>query len=166
MDKSQSVPSFVIPRMPPPFWVTALYIVIAVGVLWFPTQWLIESVQVFHGQRTLTPALLPKKAGPEPSLIPKPPTEIRAAPVVERSIVFRLLAPAARDVFLGGSFNHFKASDNPMVKGADGIWETTVPLLPGRYTYKFKVDGDWLLDPTNPEKTPQPRETSLIDVPS
>lgn len=166
MEKTHSVPSPESTRMPPPFWVTALFILVAVGVLWYPTLGLIESVQVFHGKRELTPALLSKRAGPEPSLVPRPPTEIRAAPVVDRPITFRLLAPAAREVFLGGSFNHYKASKNPMVKGSDGIWESTVPLLPGSYTYKFKVDGKWILDPTNPEKTPNPRETSLIHVPS
>ena len=29
----------------------------------------------------------------------------------------------------------------------DGHWETTIALAPGRYEYKFVVDGQWLPDP-------------------
>ena len=28
-----------------------------------------------------------------------------------------------------------------------GTWETTVELAPGRYQYKFVVDGQWIPDP-------------------
>jgi len=28
-----------------------------------------------------------------------------------------------------------------------GLWETSLALPPGRYEYKFVVDGQWLPDP-------------------
>jgi hypothetical protein len=35
-----------------------------------------------------------------------------------------------------------------------GQWETTVPLAPGRYQYKFLADGEWLLDPAAQQNVP------------
>lgn len=152
-------------RMPRPFWVTALFLLLAAGMLWAPTRWAWKSVRAFHGERDRTPALLSGIKGRGPAFSARPPTEIRPMFDGTRPTTFRLLAPAARDVYLGGSFNGFRGSQTPMFRGEEGIWEVTVPLAPGRHTYKFKVDGKWLLDPTNPEKTPEPRERSLINVP-
>ena len=36
----------------------------------------------------------------------------------------------------------------------NGIYEISVPLDPGRYEYKFFVDGKELIDPQNPVKVP------------
>jgi 1,4-alpha-glucan branching enzyme len=79
-------------------------------------------------------------------------------------VTFRLLAPAAQNVYIGGTFNNFDATQHPLKQNADGVWETTLQLPLGPCLYKFKVDGQWELDPTNPEKTPAPREASLLDV--
>jgi hypothetical protein len=35
-----------------------------------------------------------------------------------------------------------------MKRRNDGQWETTLALGPGRYQYKFLVDGEWIVDPT------------------
>ncbi len=51
-----------------------------------------------------------------------------------------------------------------MTRRPDGTWEATLPLAPGRYAYKFKVDGRWTLDPANPEHSSSPREASLLDI--
>jgi 1,4-alpha-glucan branching enzyme len=34
-----------------------------------------------------------------------------------------------------------------MKRRGDGQWETTLALEPGRYQYKFVVDGKWTHDP-------------------
>ena len=34
-----------------------------------------------------------------------------------------------------------------MKRQADGHWATTIALAPGRYEYKFIVDGHWIPDP-------------------
>jgi 1,4-alpha-glucan branching enzyme len=34
-----------------------------------------------------------------------------------------------------------------MRRDSSGYWETTVDLAPGRYQYKFVVDGEWIPDP-------------------
>lgn len=152
-------------KAPPlPYWATALFIFLGVGLMWVPSLWLVESVRSLHGQRELTPAWLSGPTGRGPVLAARRPTVIRPAVDGTCPVTFRLLAPAAREVLLGGSFNGFNGSHDPLARGEDGIWETTLSLRPGRHTYKFKVDGEWLLDPTNPKKTPKPRESSLIDV--
>jgi hypothetical protein len=81
-----------------------------------------------------------------------------------RAVVFRLRAPEAKGVLLGGSFNEFDARKTPLTRGDEGAWETTLALEPGRYLYKFKVDGQWILDPANPDRTPPPREASVLDI--
>jgi hypothetical protein len=53
----------------------------------------------------------------------------------------------ARQVSVCGQFNDWSPTATPMNRQSDGHWETTVALRPGRYEYKFLVDGDWLLDP-------------------
>jgi 5'-AMP-activated protein kinase regulatory beta subunit len=36
-----------------------------------------------------------------------------------------------------------------MKQGKNGVWTKTVMLFPGRYEYKFMVDGQWQNDPGN-----------------
>ena len=38
-----------------------------------------------------------------------------------------------------------------MKKGNAGVWRKTVMLFPGRYEYRFLVDGQWINDLQNPE---------------
>jgi hypothetical protein len=158
-------PASPVRRLPVPFWATGFYILFAVGLMWFPSRSLVTNAASFHGQRGVTPGRLSGLSGREPSLIARRQTVIRAAEDGSRLFTFRLLAPAAREVLVGGSFNDFTGTRGMMTRGEGGIWEVAVPLRPGRHSYKFKVDGVWILDPTNPEKTPAPRESSLIDVP-
>jgi cyclomaltodextrinase / maltogenic alpha-amylase / neopullulanase len=55
-------------------------------------------------------------------------------------------------VFLAGSFNGW-STDKLALTGpsATGEYAVDVPLKPGRYSYKFVVDGKWTLDPNNSE---------------
>jgi hypothetical protein len=54
-------------------------------------------------------------------------------------------------VYLSGTFNNWSTMQMPMQKSAKG-WEIGVPLKPGKYLYKFIVDGRWLHDPDNLQK--------------
>jgi 1,4-alpha-glucan branching enzyme len=47
---------------------------------------------------------------------------------------------------LPGDVNGWNANRHPMRKKADGRWEKVVVLSPGRYEYKFLVDGKWETD--------------------
>ena len=39
-----------------------------------------------------------------------------------------------------------------MKKDARGVWRTRVTLTPGRYEYRFFVDGEWVDDPDCEER--------------
>jgi 1,4-alpha-glucan branching enzyme len=67
----------------------------------------------------------------------------------------RLVAPAARQVYVAGSFNNWHAAALPL-QPAGGEWVGEVKLAPGRYEYLFVVDGKWLPDPGATEKVPNP----------
>lgn len=72
------------------------------------------------------------------------------APSLAGNTTFRLKGyEQARFVNLAGSFNDWKAST--ILCGREGAgWVCRVDLKPGRYQYKFIVDGDWMTDPGNP----------------
>lgn len=67
----------------------------------------------------------------------------------EKKISFELKAPTAKKVALAGNFNAWKESKLLLKKSDSGIWKIDVSLKPGRYEYKFVVDGQWVTDPAN-----------------
>jgi 1,4-alpha-glucan branching enzyme len=74
----------------------------------------------------------------------------------EHEIEFELDSPYATQVSLAGEFNEWSPDATAMEKGDDGIWRVTLKLKPGRYLYKFVVDGTWMEDPENPDMEPDP----------
>ncbi len=54
----------------------------------------------------------------------------------------------AGKIFLSGSFNGWSTALNPMKRVKDS-WITDINLKPGKYTYKFIIDGKWTEDPNN-----------------
>lgn len=54
----------------------------------------------------------------------------------------------ANHVYLAGSFNNWSTTKTPMNKVSSG-WAINIPLEPGKYTYKYIVDGRWITDPVN-----------------
>ncbi|KRP07531.1 MAG: hypothetical protein ABR94_07580 [Sphingobacteriales bacterium BACL12 MAG-120802-bin5] len=68
--------------------------------------------------------------------------------------VFQLSGYAdARHVYFASSLNDWQQQSHPMQK-KDGVWQLPAYVRPGTYTYKFIVDGMWLLDPENPAERP------------
>ncbi len=63
--------------------------------------------------------------------------------------------PNTSNVFLMGTFNSWDRSSLPITdESGDGIYEIRIPLEPGKYEYKYFVDGEELLDPSNPVSAP------------
>ena len=58
-------------------------------------------------------------------------------------IEFAFHAPDAKKVCVAGKFNNWNTSSMPMKKGKDGTWRSKVKLSPGRYEFKYFVDGAW-----------------------
>jgi hypothetical protein len=56
---------------------------------------------------------------------------------------------SARKVILAGSFNDWNEHREEMDR-VNGHWTKTLPLVGGKHTYKFIVDGVWMTDPDNP----------------
>jgi len=54
----------------------------------------------------------------------------------------------AQTVIVCGSFNNWQEDGYRMVR-VDGKWTFPIRLKPGKYTYKFIVDGQWMIDPGN-----------------
>jgi serine/threonine protein kinase len=67
-------------------------------------------------------------------------------------VEFSYKAPSAKAVFLAGEFNRWSPTATPMRKSPNGVWVATLQLPPGRYVYKFVVDGTWLIDPDNSDR--------------
>ena len=48
-----------------------------------------------------------------------------------------------------GRFQPVESKSHPMKKNKNGVWEKMTLLFPGRYEYRFMVDGQWKNDPNN-----------------
>ena len=72
-------------------------------------------------------------------------------PSLKGNTTFRLKGHAnARLVAVAGSFNEWNQSQ--LLCGKEGDeWVCRIDLAPGKYTYKLIIDGDWILDPANPD---------------
>jgi hypothetical protein len=86
---------------------------------------------------------------PTPQVQKPPITATASKPTAPQtlSVSFALHKPDAKRVSLCGDFNGWSPGVTSMKRHDDGHWETTVALAPGRYQYKFIVDGDWIADP-------------------
>jgi hypothetical protein len=73
------------------------------------------------------------------------------SPSLKGNTTFRLKGhPNARVVAVAGNFNEWNQSQVLCGKEGDE-WVCRIDLAPGKYTYKFIIDGDWILDPANPD---------------
>lgn len=107
--------------------------------------------------------------------VPGPPPQPVARPRIvspeiasDGTVTFRLLAPNAASVALGGEIVPFLANPTaapsagapaafgpppplPLTKGAEGMWTLTAPrpIPAGAYRYNFIVDGVTVIDPSN-----------------
>lgn len=72
----------------------------------------------------------------------------------------------ARRVAIAGSFNDWRPAATPMVPMGCGWWVKGLTLPPGRYQYRFVVDGQWVPDPNAAATEPSPdgRNNSVLVV--
>ena len=89
-------------------------------------------------------------------------------PSTKGNTTFRLKGHAeAQVVALAGSFNDWNQSQLLFAREGDE-WVCRLDLDPGVYTYKFVVDGNWLLDPSNPstQEDEAGNLNNVIEVPA
>ena len=92
------------------------------------------------------PVVATKPVAPAVTAPPKPAPAPAPAPAGV-NIVFSLQAPQAKEVSVYGDFDGWKPFGTPLRRQDGGRWQTAIPLKPGRYQYKFTVDGKWVTDP-------------------
>jgi len=90
---------------------------------------------------------------PQPQRTPTPNDTLVSPEVApDHRVTFRIYAPKASEVTLGGDFLTGRAK---LEKDEKGVWWfTSEPLTPDFYNYSFLVDGVKTLDPKNPQIKP------------
>jgi 1,4-alpha-glucan branching enzyme len=73
-----------------------------------------------------------------------------------KKVQFNLCAPEAERVFLAGDFNNWDVDNLLMKRDKKGTWIASFALPPGRYEYRFRVDGVWHDDPNAHERVENP----------
>ena len=84
-----------------------------------------------------------------------------------RDVDFVFETSNAETVYLCGDFNEWHPTSLRMIGNAEaGLWEKRLALPPGRYEYKFYVDGRWVHDPGAQPTAPNPFGTlnSVVEV--
>jgi 1,4-alpha-glucan branching enzyme len=70
------------------------------------------------------------------------------------SVPFLFHAPRARQVCVTGDFTDWSREGVPLSLNSDDEWKANLRLPPGRYEYRFLVDGEWRDDPNAREVVP------------
>ncbi len=73
-----------------------------------------------------------------------------------KKTTFQFSAPEAQHVLLAGDFNNWNPEAHPLQRTSNGMWKISVSLSPGRYEYKYLVDGEWHNDPGCESIAPNP----------
>ena len=97
-------------------------------------------------------------AEPSEALEPAPAMKTTAQKIAEfygvkqvgGEVIFAARFSDAKKVLIAGDFNNWSLMSTPMInRGQPGEFWMCLPLRPGRYRYRFVVDGKWMTDPHN-----------------
>jgi 1,4-alpha-glucan branching enzyme len=80
----------------------------------------------------------------------------KAAESKAKNHAVSLQAPGARAVAVTGNFCGWVLEGHPLKHETNGLWKTTLALVPGHYEYRFLIDGEWHDDPACSERVPNP----------
>jgi len=121
-----------------------------------------------------TRPLFDKNAKEQAPAQPATPEEVQAkiekiygANATEEGVLFVTEAPGANRVSVAGDFNNWSPEATPMIPDAEGeAFRALLPLAPGRYCYRYVVDGQWEKDPHNElvESNPFGDLNSVVEV--
>lgn len=73
----------------------------------------------------------------------------------KKRVQFAIEAPEAKHIAVTGSFCDWNEGYS-LKKDKKGTWKTSIWLPPGRYEYRFFVDGQWRSDPAVRERVANP----------
>ena len=70
----------------------------------------------------------------------------------EKEVIFSLEASSVKEAYVVGDFNDWQLNTKSQLHSSgDGCWEKRIKLAPGKYRYKFIIDGAWMMDTNNPK---------------
>ena len=97
-----------------------------------------------------------RKVAPKAARKVAPKAARKAAPkAAVKKVMFRFAAPLECRVFVTGTFDGWSADEHALTHNPrSGFFQTTLALAPGRYEYKFVIDGTWVADPACPGWVP------------
>lgn len=78
----------------------------------------------------------------------------KSGTVPRRAVYFELCDLPGKEVLLTGSFDDWQERRRMNDKNNDGTYRCRMLLAPGVYQYKFLIDGEWRVDPQNPNFQP------------
>ncbi|MGH9460685.1 MAG: glycogen-binding domain-containing protein [Vicinamibacteria bacterium] len=89
----------------------------------------------------------------------------RRSPSGKRRHQFHYDGADASNVRVTGSFCDWTEGYR-LKKDRKGVWKASVALSPGRYEYRFVVDGEWRDDPKARERVPNTYggENAIVEV--
>ena len=71
-----------------------------------------------------------------------------------KNVDFEYFAPNANKVELASTFNNWNPEKTPLQKEEEGKWKVSLDLKPGRYEYRYRVDGEWQNDQRSAQCVP------------
>lgn len=86
--------------------------------------------------------------------------EVSLANLSRQEVVFQIDNKDAKEVLLAGNFTEWEKAPIRMLNMGNGSWQSKINLAPGRYLYKFLVDGRWETDPKGRERSANPFGTA------
>ena len=87
--------------------------------------------------------------------------------VTSQGVLFVQPLSEAGSVSIAGDFNDWDPACTALRRDEDlGVWQTCVPIAPGRYRYRIVVDDQWVQDPYNTyvEANPFGELNSVVEV--
>ncbi len=123
-------------------------------------QLLATSEVLFGGNRTT-------EAEATPEQIEQRIQHIYGVTQDEHGVHFCVKAPGAQKVQIAADFNNWSPQTTELHRdGVEGVFETTVSLVPGHYRYRYVIDGRWMQDPHNDyvESNPYGELNSIVEV--
>jgi len=84
-------------------------------------------------------------------------TAASSGPIItDEGVIFAFRAPGAQRVHLVGDFNQWLVEGGNEMTFDGSTWKRVLKLRPGRYRYRYVVDGAWCSDPVNAQAEPAP----------
>lgn len=78
----------------------------------------------------------------------------------KKEVEFSFHAPEAKKVCIAGQFNDWDTKSMSMKRDKNGTWRTKAKLSPGKYEYRYLVDGAWAEDVPGAESVFNPYGTN------